>query len=125
MVIYCLEGSILIVTGSGAYRTQEWDAVFATVARDSAVPEKAPLLLDIRDLQVEISALRLTERTENLRVKLGVKLGAACAVVASPRSEFVARQFRITAETVGLRVGSFAHPDEAMQWLAVHATSSA
>ena len=39
MVTYQLTGSILVITGSGAYRAEDWDAVFSEVSRDPTVPE--------------------------------------------------------------------------------------
>src|SRR5258707_8998765 len=86
MVGYRMAGPILMISGSGLYKPEEWDAMFDQVANDPAVPQSALLLLDVRASKIELSSLAVKERTENLRAKLGAKLGGAWAILASPQS---------------------------------------
>ncbi len=121
MVVYAFRGGVLELTSSGPYASEEWDAVFDAVRADPAVPDGAPLIIDSRELQVKMSAIRLIDRITNLRHRLGPKMGTACAMVVSPENALLSHQFRHFAEdSIDLRVGVFANMDDARKWIDPH-----
>lgn len=92
--------------------------MFDSVRNDPAVSDGSPAILDIRELQVELSAIALITRIQNFRDRLGPKMGRTCAIVISPDNRFLSRSFQHYAqELIDLRVGIFSDMDEARRWL--------
>ena|SRR5258706_11616204 len=118
MVGYQLRGGVVEITGAKVYSAAEWDTVFNDVRNDPAVPDAALFIIDTREVQVDMSSVRMIDRVRNLRDRLGSKLGPKCALVMSGQNALMARQFQYFAEgTIHLRVGIFTDPIAAGGWL--------
>jgi hypothetical protein len=118
MVRYSVSGGVVTIEGSGTYEAAEWNAVYEAIRSDASVPDGARFVIDSRGTQVDFTSIRMIDRVRNLRVKLGTKLGRACALVMRPENLFSSRQFQYYAQQeIDLRVGMFTDMSEAKRWL--------
>ena len=119
MIFYSVKNHILELTVSPPYLMADADLMLEAIGRDPGVPDGAPLLVDARAFAVVLSQTEIEARLQDLRVRLGPKLGPACAVVIETHEQHLgARIFQMNAATVDLRVGVFDDLGEARAWLA-------
>jgi hypothetical protein len=117
MVSYEIDGSILTIRASGTTTRDQREPVFAAVRADACVPNGALVLLDMREVDVGMSAPVVVERLRVLFDLLGPKLGATCAVVITPKHGDQASLFQTEATGFGLRVKLFSDERIALRWL--------
>jgi hypothetical protein len=119
MIFYSVKNHILELTVSAPYLMADLDAMLEAIGRDPGVPEGALLLVDARVFAVLLSESEIEARLDNLRTRLGRKLGPACAIVIETHEQRLgARVFQMKAATEDLRVGVFEDLAEARAWLA-------
>jgi hypothetical protein len=124
VITYRVEGLMLIVAKSGTSTLEERAAIFDALRADPAVPTGALLLLDLRHIEESLDSPEFGRRLLGLRDALGLKLGAACAVLVHDRHEADARAFKGLHYT-GVRLAMFTDEAVARNWLNVFIPPSA
>ncbi len=119
---YAIDGSILTIRASGTQTRDEREPLFVAVRADARVPNAALLLLDVREVDVGMSAPAVLERLRVLFDLLGPKLGAVCAVIVTAGLADQARLFQAEAIGFGIRVRLFSEERSARQWLNANKT---
>jgi len=122
MVSYEIDGSILTFRASGTTTRDQREPVFAAVRADARVPNGALVLLDVREVDVGMSAPVVVERLRVLFDLLGPKLGTTCAVIITPELGDQASLFQTEATGFGLRVKLFSDERIARRWLNANKT---
>jgi|ERR1017187_7388497 hypothetical protein len=122
MVSYEIDGSILTFRASGTTTRDQREPVFAAVRADAHVPNGALVLLDVREVDVGMSAPVVIERLRVLFDLLGPKLGTTCAVIITPELGDQASLFQTEATGFGLRVKLFSDERIARRWLNANKT---
>ena len=122
MVSYEFDGSILTFRASGTTTRDQREPVFAAVRADARVPNGALVLLDVREVDVGMSAPVVVERLRVLLDQLGPKLGSACALIVNPELADQAGIFQTEAIGIGLRVKLFSDERIARRWLNANKT---
>jgi hypothetical protein len=117
MLSYEIDGSVLILRASGTTTRDQREPVFAAVRADVCVPNGAPVLLDVREVDVGMSKHVVVERLRVLLDLLGPKLGAACALLVTRELGDQSRIFETEAAGFGLRAKLFTDERTARQWL--------
>ena len=117
MVSYEIDASILTFRASGTTTRDQREPVFAAVRADARVPNDAPLLLDVRQVDVGMGGPVVIERLRVLLDLLGPKLGPICAVLITPQVGEQASLFQMEAKSFGLRVKLFQDERMARLWL--------
>jgi hypothetical protein len=124
MVSYEIDGSILTFRASGTTTREQREPVFAAVRADARVPNGALVLLDVREVDVGMSAPAVVERLRVLFDLIGPKLGTACAMIITPELGDQARLFQTEATGLGLRVKLFSDERIARRWLNANKTGA-
>ena len=117
MLSHEFDGSILTLRASGTTTLAERLPVFEAVRADARIPNGALVLIDVREVDVGMSAPVVLERLRVLFDQLGQKLGPVCALVVSPDVTDQASEFKERASGFGLRVSLFTDEQSARQWL--------
>jgi hypothetical protein len=117
MLSYEIDGAVLILRASGTTTRDQREPVFAAMRADARVPNGAPVLLDVREVDVGMSKHVVVERLRVLLDLLGPKLGAACALLVTPELGDQSRIFETEAAGFGLRAKLFTDERTARQWL--------
>jgi hypothetical protein len=116
---YEIDSSILTIRASGTPTLQDRKPVYDTVRADTAVPDGARLLLDIRKIDAAMySGHAVIERFRVLFDQLGSKLGPACAMLVPSGLADQERVFQDAGRGFGLRVRVFTDEPSARRWLA-------
>ena len=117
MLSFSIDGSILMIVGTGTTSVAERTAFYAALREDPSVPERALLLLDARRADTAKDVRELEERTHLIAHLLGPKMGPFCAVIAPPRMTVDAVFFQAAGGELGIRVAIFNDEPDARKWL--------
>ena len=115
MLSHRIRGRLLTLTVKGRYSPDERDAFLDTIGADPAVPSRAVLMIDIRELEFNPA---VGDGLRALIARIGPKLGTVCAVVASDARWKLAQEFQRAASSQQLRVVVFRDEASARDWLA-------
>ena len=118
MVSYTIDDSILTLRASGeTTMLHEHEPVFETLRADGDVPAGALVMLDVREVDVDINEYAVPERLRILFDQLGPKLGPVCAMLVRAGRIEQARLFQTRAIAFGLLVALFSDEQPAREWL--------
>jgi hypothetical protein len=118
MTTYHVDGSILVITVDPASTFTERRAVYKALRADRLVPDRALLLIDVRQVEETYTETVLRSRVAVFFDALGRKLGPVCALVVPAAGNALGKyMFQIIADENAVRVGLFDDEAEARQWL--------
>ena len=116
MLSYSTDGVVLTIVAGASTTPEEREAVFSAIRADDRVPDDAPLILDARAFEEQLTLEQTEKRVRAMIEDLRPKLGWVCAMLVREGQAFDATQ--VAANTVGLRLSVFKDEQKARRWLA-------
>jgi hypothetical protein len=117
MLRYSSDDRILTFAVLGPSSPLELPKIFEAIRADPAVAVRSPLLLDVRAVTWPSDEASIRRHLYALHQGLGVKLGAACAILTTSINQSEHHWFLEAAAEVSLRTGVFDDETEARVWL--------
>ena len=114
---YKTDGQFLIIKASGKSTDRERQEFFASMQSDPKVPDRANLIIDIREYTALLTQAELQDRVRAMLEALATKVGPVCAVLVGDTSLRIGMGLQLIAGNLNFRVGVFHGEVAARKWL--------
>ena len=117
MYTYDIDRNVLTLLPRARPTDAERDALYQTIVADPRVPERAMVILDLRQMDVPSALADVERRARKMVAGLGSKLGSVCAVIVPPEMAIEAQHLQSMSHQLGTRIALFHDDTEARSWL--------
>ena len=117
MYTYDIDRNVLTLLPRATPTDVERDALYDTIVADPRVPERAMVILDLRQMHVPSDLADVERRARKMVAGLGRKLGSVCAVIVPPEMTLEAQHLQSMSHQLGTRIALFHDDTAARTWL--------